>query len=339
VIRLRFSIEDLTRIHFAFCPVRETVLSVRALSTGSSNGLHGPWLRRVRPRLEGVDLELLTAVVRPTGYIPDFLLPPLTRRQSTFGSGLSQVAATSTPDVASQLVRLAGHRIAQSGPGKARRVELLHELVDAPPAGLARIVTELERYWQVAVAPYWPRIQALLQADLAHRLQQLASGGVRQLFRTLHPLVSFHGDTLQITKYYTGHADLRQRGLLLVPCVFAWPDVIVRTADPEASVTYSPRGLGRLWDAASPHHSPLAGVLGRTRAAILAQLDLPMSTTQLSRQLNLAAPTLNVHLKALHAAGIVSTQRDGRAVLYHRTKLGDQLLAGTTPPARDAMIW
>ncbi|HEY3035840.1 MAG TPA: DUF5937 family protein, partial [Streptosporangiaceae bacterium] len=225
MIRLRFSIEDFTRIHFAFCPVRETVLSVRALSTGSPNGLHAPWLRRVRPRLEDLDLELLTAVVRPTGYIPDFLLPSPSRRDSTFESGLAQVAATSTQAAASQLSHLAGHRIAQSGPGKARRVELLHELIDAPPAGLARIVTELERYWHVAVAPYWPRIRALLQADLAHRLEELASGGVRQLFRRLHPLVSFHRDTLQITKYYTGHADLRQRGLLLVPCVFAWPDV------------------------------------------------------------------------------------------------------------------
>jgi DNA-binding transcriptional ArsR family regulator len=331
MIRLRFSIEDFTRIHFAFCPVRETVLSVRALSTGSPNGLHAPWLQEVRPRLEHLDLELLTAVIRPTGYIPDFLLQSPSRREYTFESGLAQMAATPKPAAASQLSHLADHRIAQSGPGKARRVELLHELIDAPPAALARIVTELERYWHVAVAPYWPRIRALLHADLAHRLEELASGGVRQLFRTLHPLVSFDRDALQITKYYTGHADLRQRGLLLVPCVFAWPDVIVRTADPEPTVTYSPRGLGRLWDtSATPRHSPLADVLGRTRAAILVQLDLPMSTTQLSGQLNLTAPTLSVHLKTLQAAGILSAQRDGRAVLYHRTKLGDLLLAGHT---------
>ncbi|WP_323374088.1 helix-turn-helix domain-containing protein [Plantactinospora alkalitolerans] len=69
-------------------------------------------------------------------------------------------------------------------------------------------------------------------------------------------------------------------------------------------------------------------VLGRSRAAILAQLDLPMSTTQLACQLNLAAPTLSVHLKALHGAGIVSAGRDGRSVLYQRTPLGDSLLNG-----------
>lgn len=53
-----------------------------------------------------------------------------------------------------------------------------------------------------------------------------------------------------------------------------------------------------------------------------------MSTTQLACQLNLAAPTLSVHLKALHGAGIVSAGRDGRSVLYQRTPLGDSLLNG-----------
>ncbi|GDY28486.1 helix-turn-helix domain-containing protein [Gandjariella thermophila] len=60
-------------------------------------------------------------------------------------------------------------------------------------------------------------------------------------------------------------------------------------------------------------------MLGASRAAILAQLDLPMSTTYLACQLELAAPTVRVHLKALHQAGIVSSRRDGRSVRYQRT--------------------
>jgi len=90
-----------------------------------------------------------------------------------------------------------------------------------------------------------------------------------------------------------------------------------------------PRGIGRLWESTSDiAAAPLAGVLGRTRAAILALLELPMSTTQLAAQLDLAAPTLNVHLRSLRSAGIVSSRRDGRAVLYQRTPLGDHLMAG-----------
>jgi DNA-binding transcriptional ArsR family regulator len=330
VIQLQFTTDDIGRIRFAFSPVWETVTSVRALSTDSPNGLHGPWLDMVRPVLGDLDLELLTAVVRPSGYIPDFLVPPPSRRWSSFDSGLAQIAASAPEVVAEQLSHLAEHPLAQRGPGRARRALVLGALIDEPAAGLARIVRALDRYWHAAVSPYWSRIRALLQIDLTYRLEQLASGGVQQLFRTLHPIVSFDGDTLRIKKHERCHTHLRQRGLLLVPCAFAWPDVIVRTADPfTPTVTYSPRGLGQLWQAPDAGaNSPLANVLGRTRATILSQLDLPMSTTQLACQLNLTAPTLNVHLKTLQAAGIVSARRDGRAVLYRRTRLGDLLLAG-----------
>lgn len=317
VIYLHFGAADLSRVRFAFSPVWETVTSLRRLTAASPSGLHAPWLERVRPRLGGLELDLLTAVVRPTGYIPDFLQPFPPRRAPSFESSLADMAATDPRLVAAELAHLAQHPIAQQGPGRGRRVEVLRDLVEEPAAGLARIVAALERYWSAAIAPHWPRIRAVLEADLSYRLAELASGGVQQLFRTLHPSVSFQRDTLRVVKYYDGHADLRERGLLLVPCAFGWPEVIVRTADPQPALTYAPRGLGRLWESApSVGQSPLAGVLGRGRAAILAQLDLPMSTTQLADLLQLSAPTLNVHLKTLQAAGIVASRRDGRAVLY-----------------------
>jgi DNA-binding transcriptional ArsR family regulator len=87
--------------------------------------------------------------------------------------------------------------------------------------------------------------------------------------------------------------------------------------------------LGRLWEAQhAQHRSPLADVLGHTRATLLRQLDLPMTTTQLATLLSLTAPTLNVHLKSLQGAGLVSSRRDGRSVLYVRTDLDERLLAG-----------
>jgi DNA-binding transcriptional ArsR family regulator len=334
VIELDFTPEDYRRIRFAFSPIAEAVTSLRALSLGRRNGLHGPWLATVGAWLDGVDLELLTALVRPTGYVPDFLVPTPLERANTFAAGLAQVAGTDPDVVAGELEHLARHRIAQRGAGRERRAELMRELLADPRAALERIVTELDRYWRAAVAPHWPRVRALLQADLAYRLEELAAGGVARLFETLHPSVAMRGDLLTIVKYYDGRARLRQRGLLLVPCAFAWPDVLVSTADPLPSLTYSPRGLGRLWESAPAAsgglaEAPLAAVVGRTRATILALLELPMSTTQLAAQVELAAPTLNVHLRSLRAAGILSSRRAGRVVLYQRTPLGDQLVAAS----------
>lgn len=337
MIELEFTPEDYRRIRFAFSPVAELVTSLRTLATQQRNGLHAPWLSAVVRRLDHIDVELLTSLVRPTGYVPDFLVPTppgrTTRIEHSIESSLAQLAGTEPDLVVAELEHLAQHRVAQRGPGADRRAVLMRELIADPGRALARIAAEFERYWRVALEPHWPRMHALLQADLAHRLEELAAGGVARLFRTLHPSVAFRGDLLTIVKYYEGRAQLRSRGLLLVPCVFVWPDVMVRTADPLPCLKYSPRGLGRLWESApdtpgSLPDSPLAAVVGRTRAVILALLELPMSTTQLAAQLGLSAPTLNVHLTSLRAAGILSSRRDGRAVLYHRTALGDQLLAG-----------
>ncbi|MFC0106099.1 ArsR/SmtB family transcription factor [Kibdelosporangium aridum] len=331
MIELEFTAEDYRLIRFAISPIGEAVKSLRVLSAGRRGGLHGRWLGWLAdtglPRT--VDLELLSALVRPQGYLPDFLGPLPSGGSTGIEDGLAEIAATPLDVVRYELDHLARHDVAQQGPGRERREALVLRLADDPEHALRTIVTQLERYWDVAIAPHWPRLNALLQADLAYRLDELASGGVDLLFRSLHPSVAFRGDLLTIVKYFEGRLQLRGRGLLLVPCAFAWPDVLVSTADPMPSLTYPPRGLGTLWESGrtATADAPLAAVVGDARATILALLDLPMSTTQLAAQLGSAPPTVNVHLKALAKAGIVTARRDGRMVLYRRTPLGDQLVA------------
>ncbi|KKK07548.1 DUF5937 family protein [Micromonospora sp. HK10] len=338
MIHLHVTATDLARVRFAASPLTETVASLRTLAAGQRGPhLHRPWLDRFAERagrLRGHDLDLLRALVRPAGYLPDFLLPPPERRSSTFAEALEQVAAADPEVVARELAHLAGHRIAQQGPGREGRRALLQALVDRPDAGIGPVTAAIEAYHRVVIAPDWPRLDALLNDDIAYRLDALADGGVDRMLRDLHPSVTFANGTLRVVKYYEGHADCGGRGLLLVPCAFAWPDVLVRTAGPAApSVSYSPRGLGRLWaERLDRPGSALTGVLGQTRAALLAQLDLPMSTSQAATQMALSAPTLSVHLQALRAAALLTSRRVGRQVLYSRTDLGDRLLAEAGRP-------
>lgn len=341
MIHLHFTATDLARVRFAASPLTETIASLRTLAAGRQRQhLHRPWIDSFAERADRLrkrDLDLLRALVRPQGYIPDFLLSPPHRRSSTFADALAQIADADPQIVAQELAHLAAHRIAQEGPARDERQALLQALVDRPDAGIGPVVEALEAYYRVAIAPHWPRIDALLNDDIAYRLDALADGGVDRMMRNLHPSVTFADQTLRVVKYFEGHADCGGRGLLLVPCAFAWPDVLVRTAQPgPPSVFYSPRGLGRLWEKHPKQAgSALAGVLGRTRAALLAQLDLPMSTSQAATQMALSAPTLSVHLQALRAAGLLTSRRVGRQVLYSRTELGDRLLseAGRQPTA------
>lgn len=326
VITIALNADDLSRVRFAFSPVWETVTSVRAVATGA-HGLHRPWLRRVVPVLAGDDLDLLRALVPPYGYIPDFLTPAPPRRTTSFESGLAAIAATPVEMVVRELTQLR-----ESWPSPE-----VDALIDDPSRGLARITEALRSYWRRVIEPDWARIRALHTEDLAYRLEELAAGGVHRLFRTLHPSVAFTGELVRIDRPYSCHGSpLPGQGLLLVPCVFSWPAALPVTAAPHVpTLTYPPRGIGRLWEARSSDEaaSPLADLVGKTRAAIVEQLDLPMSTTQLACQLNLSAPTLSVHLGILRAAGVVDSRRDGRAVLYARTSLGAALLDGGRTPA------
>ncbi|MFC3499749.1 DUF5937 family protein [Micromonospora krabiensis] len=338
MIHLHVTAIDLARVRFATSPLMETVASLRTLAAGRRGAhLHRPWIEGFAGRADRLrerDLELLRALVRPEGYIPDFLVPPPGRRSASFTEELAQVADADPEIVARELAHLAVHRGAQQGPGRERRQALLQALVDRPDAGIGPITEAIEAYHRVAIAPDWKRIDALLNDDIAYRLDALADGGVDRMMNNLHPSVTFADQTLRIVKYYEGHADCGGRGLLLVPCAFAWPDVLVRTAQPSSpSVSYSPRGLGRLWEEHPEQAGPaLAGILGHTRAALLAQLDLPMSTSQAATQMALSAPTVSVHLQALRAAGLLTSRRAGRQVLYSRTDLGDRLLAGRPQP-------
>ncbi|MEU4605850.1 DUF5937 family protein [Kribbella sp. NPDC023972] len=325
MITIRLNAGDVGRIRFAVSPVWEAVTSVRALSNNTARSVHGPWLQKVQPIIDGPDLTLLKALVPPIGYIPDFITPAPPRRTTSFESGLAAIAATPHDLVVEEIGKL--HHDTPH--------PLLPDLIAHPAKALDLITSSLESYWRRAIEPDWRRMRALLQDDLTFRLDELASGGIERLFRNLHPSVRFSSSRIEIDRPYACDGEpMAGQGVLLVPCVFGWPAGLAVTAAPHVpTVTYPPRGLGRLWeDRQDTTDSPLADLVGRTRAAIVSHLDLPMSTTHLANQLGVSAPTLSVHLSILRSAGVVDSRRDGRAVLYYRTSLGNQLLSAADTP-------
>jgi DNA-binding transcriptional ArsR family regulator len=120
----------------------------------------------------------------------------------------------------------------------------------------------------------------------------------------------------------------------MVPSAFYWPRVAVVT-DPawQPSLTYPPRGVATLWDP-DEQRGPagLGALLGATRAAILAELETPRSTSELARRLGLTAGAVSQHLGRLRAGGVVTGSREGREVLYALTGAGEALLNGARRP-------
>ncbi|GHE39102.1 transcriptional regulator [Streptomyces longispororuber] len=321
MIEIAFGTEDVARTRFALSPLWEVVASVRVLKGADEHGLHRAWVRQVRPRLaaSGVDLSPLFDLVPVpahapwAGYVPGFLCPPPT---------------TPLPSLAVELATVRGTPPA-----------LLRTKADVPPARMAalradpeaelgRLADVIEAYWELALAPYWSRVLTLLEDDIRYRASRLVDGGAQRLFQDLDPQVTWAGGTLHLEhRTARGSRRLDGRGLLLVPSAFVWPRVFSVLNEPwQPSLRYPPRGVGTLWQSRPVRVSDaLAGVVGRARAVLLAELSAPASTTDLARRTGLTPGGVSQHLTLLRTAGLVSAHRSGRHVLYARTRAGETL--------------
>jgi DNA-binding transcriptional ArsR family regulator len=169
---------------------------------------------------------------------------------------------------------------------------------------------------------------------VAYRATQLARGGIEAVLTDLHPELELSEHTIEVQSSAAGSEhELGGAGLLLVPCVFAWPHVMVDIdAGNPPSITYGPRGIGDLWPQTrppDPDGDTLAALLGRTRAAILRAAALPKSTSDLAAELNQSMPAVSAHLAVLRRSGLVSSGRAGRRVLYQLTPLARSVLAAS----------
>ncbi len=323
----------LTRVRFAISPTIEMAGSVRVLGDPGRRALHMPWAVRTAAVVGGLDLSVLHALQGSRSYSPDFIHPLPQGPFTSLEEDLAAMLATPPEQVRTEVLdAYPGERV----PG------VLDSFVEEPRAAVGRLDQLLRTYWERAIAPHWARMRALLEHDIRYRARQMADGGLEALFADLDPQVSWSDGVLTVAKKpgedgfegpcLTRVMELDERGLLLIPSVFAWPKVLLVTADPwQPTVIYPARGVGMLWDgeALAPPDA-LAKLLGRNRAAVLLALDSPRSTSELAGLLGVTGGGISQQLSVLAQAGLVTRQRVRRHVLYLRTFGGDTLVDVTS---------
>ncbi|MFG2295655.1 DUF5937 family protein [Streptomyces sp. NPDC048603] len=322
---------DLLRCRFAISPRWETQEAVRVLLRPERHGYHLPWIRRIRDAARELDLRPLWLLMPVRGHNPDFLWPPPTGPAATFEEEMAAVRRTD-PEAAREDLR----RSLVCTPG-ALESPIGRAMLDDPARAVQDLADLSEAAWRALVEPEWPRLRALLEADIAFHSRRLAAGGLAALFDGLHPDLTWDEDTgtLTVDRATRYDRELGGRGLVLMPSAFVWPDVVGGFDPPwQPTVVYPARGVGALW-APSADRAPdaLARLLGRARADVLCALPEPASTTALARRLGLAPSSVSAHLKALHGAGLLTRRRDGRHVRYEQSALGTALAAGGGAPA------
>jgi hypothetical protein len=315
MISYRLTADDLSDMRFACSPLFETTTSLWALRWPERHVLHLPWIRRTQALLaqaNPADVAVLHGLIGgERGWLPDFISPR---------------PATPLPDIADELAA-----VAAADPAKAA-ADLRAINGDAPlpdvgtPADIAQV---LERYWSLAIAPYWPRMRAVLEADMLYRARLTTREGAAAMLEDLEPRARWRGGSFQV---YAGQGlrhdiDVAGRGLWLTPALFVPHTVSPVGPDEPPAIAYRARGIGTLWETAPVHPAQaLVDLIGAGRAGVLRALDGPTSTTELARRLGVTASAVSQHLAVLHRSGLLSKARAGRAVLYARTEVGDKLL-------------
>jgi DNA-binding transcriptional ArsR family regulator len=321
LVRFVFSVEDLALTRFAISPMWELVRSVLALRDPSHAALHLPWLRSLSGRLGGLALERLAALNPPRGYTPDFLVPLPSGPLGNIDDDLEALRATPIAHIRADMALFATQH--KRGP------EIAAPYLAHPRREVRRLADVLEGYWARALEPVWPRLRAVLEADIAYRARRLTAGGPTALFADLNPSVTWQQPHLDVqVPVHDATFDLEGRGLLLVPSAFATRPVVSDRAPWLPGVIYPARGIATLWQQAPVAPGGLARLIGGSRATMLIDLAAPRSTTELAERLSLSPATTSHHLAALREAGLVAGRRDGRSVLYARTPLGDALASG-----------
>jgi DNA-binding transcriptional ArsR family regulator len=329
VVAISLSAAAVARIRIGVSCLWEVLAGVRILRDPGVPEVHRRWAARARPAP-----VLLGHLVAPTGgYTPDFLTPPPTGLSADLDRDLAGLRATPPEVVRAHLDLMPG-----------RRAAVVSEFYADPPAGLDRLAGEVAAFWQSAIAPEWPRMQALLESEVQRRARRLAENGSAAVLNDLHPAVTWTGRPSH--PLAAGRLDIDQphcaapavpdaAGLILVPSVFVWPSVMTVWAGEMPQLAYPARGVATLWERSSRPPDALTAVIGRGRALLLAELSAPLSTTELARRTGLSPGGVSQHLTALRAAGLVTTHRQGRAVLNSRTPTADALLAAAhSPPPR-----
>ncbi|MFE2474738.1 DUF5937 family protein [Streptomyces sp. NPDC059389] len=326
----RFGAGDLLRCRFSVSPRWETQEAVRTLLRPGRQQYHLPWLRGIRAAADGLDLRPLWLLMPRAGHNPDFLSPPPLGPSVTFEEELERVRSAASADP--RAVREDLRRALVCTPGAAES-DLGRRMLADPARAVRELADLYERAWDVLIAPHWPRLRALLEADILFHSRRLAAGGLEALFDGLHPDLRWSDGTLTIDRPAHHDRCLDGQGLLLMPSAFVWPEVVGGYDPPwQPTLVYPARGIGALWTAsAGPAPQALARLLGRGRADVLCALDEPASTTALAHRLGLAPATVSAHLKALHGAGLLISARHGHRILYERTPLAIALTTGSAP--------
>ncbi|WP_310726331.1 helix-turn-helix domain-containing protein [Streptomyces sp. N2A] len=323
MIRLHFTAADVARVRFASraAPLLELNTALMMMCRRDDGVLFGRWRHRVLRSLPAATEPLGDLV--PNGRAPVFL--------DVFADSLQEGLAT-VRSARPELVRAEMERVYATVPGPPPPwIRGLHQ----GDAEAWRVLGRAQHAaFETLLRPVWSLVQDLHRAEFTRHALTVAEHGVGAALDGLVPGARLSGNVWECPAPFARDIVLNGRGVVLLP-TFHWtgPPLLADLPGRPLYLTY-PAGPGvpLVPPGADDGTEALAGVLGRTRAAMLRVLAREHTTGDLARRLGISDATASAHTAALRGAGLITTERAGRAVLHRRTALGGLLVRREEQP-------
>jgi DNA-binding transcriptional ArsR family regulator len=329
MLRVHFTSDDVARVRVAPAPdlLWEITNSFQVMAGRDDPLTFGPWRRLVRPRPGGPAYGLLAALLPPRGYYPDFLTPDL-GGPADLEHAVDTVLGTPRSALRGDLARLAAspHRHHPLPDGA-------HALADGDREALGRLGAALVGHHRRALAPFWARIRAQVDADRAVRTRAVLAGGADGLLSGFRPVLRWRPPVLEADYPFDRELHLNGRGLVLQPSFFCSrrPIMLALPSADRAPVLVHPIQHTLGWAGTcevTGRGTELGALLGRTRAAILEDVVTGRTTGELAERFGISGAAASQHTTVLRRAGLLVSVRRGKYVLHTITPTGLALLDG-----------
>jgi DNA-binding transcriptional ArsR family regulator len=184
----------------------------------------------------------------------------------------------------------------------------------------------MRAYHDHVMAPLSRTHARAVAAELNRRHRRFAAEGIAAMLNSLHPAIRWRAGLLEVAGPVRAEVDLSGRGLRVMPSVWPRPGVALGWSQP--TLVYPiPHAI---WLAeANTGYDGAVAALGVTRATVLQTLVDEHTTTALARAVSISPSSASAHASALRRAGLVTSQRDGQAMVHSLTPLGLDVLSAS----------
>lgn len=317
MLRILFTAEDLAST--SFVPEPAPILETKLAAIGLQRGIGTPWGERWRRRA----LATFPRSAEPVReLVPGF--------SWTVSPSSVAVDFDTWRDASASLGPQHEHAETQLWYGSAGVPPLIRASAEGDREAERVFLHAMKATFAAVVQPYWADVRANHHAELIKQGRTVTSRGVGAMLTTAIAGARWCGDWLLIDSPYERTVRLGGRGLVLTPVAF-WSGPPLIGGFPDRPLLLAYPAPATLSLRVGNESDPLAAVLGTTRAAVLRLLVTEHTTSDIARRLGISPATASEHAAALRAARLITSRRDGKAVVHHAAALGRDLIDVNLP--------